>query len=329
LIYKPVSKGMGRVPMLREELDRLAKEDAAPELIRRVTKELSDELAGLRAPAWNLNVDSDLRGANLLVIDEISQVSNSMATDLLSFGVPILVLGDPYQLPPIGDGGYFTEAQPDFLLTEIHRQARDSAVIRLATMARETGVLPPGTYEDPSGAHSIVTDTADPDQLLDVEQVIVGTNKVRHRVNGWVRRQRGLDGRGRLPVIGDRLVCLRNFAELGLMNGGLYESIGDAEEIDDRTCLVKIQSLDFPEQDSFSCVAHKALFHGDPEDVDPWRWDQAQGFDFSYALTAHKAQGSQYSRVAIRADWPGKETWRRWLYTAVSRAVISDYIVMG
>lgn len=50
---------------------------------------------------------------------------------------PILVLGDPGQLPPIKGEGAFTDAESDIMLTEIHRQAAESAIIRLATMARE------------------------------------------------------------------------------------------------------------------------------------------------------------------------------------------------
>ncbi len=63
-------------------------------------------------------------------------VDEQMARDLLSFRKPILVLGDPGQLPPIQGQSAFTRDAPDALLTEIHRQAAESAIIRLATMAR-------------------------------------------------------------------------------------------------------------------------------------------------------------------------------------------------
>ena len=77
---------------------------------------------------------SDLR---LIVLDEVSMVGDQMACDLMSFGKPILVVGDPGQLPPIQGEGAFTKDMPDVMLTEIHRQAAESAVIRLATMARQ------------------------------------------------------------------------------------------------------------------------------------------------------------------------------------------------
>ena len=65
------------------------------------------------------------------MIDECSMVDAELARDLLSFGKPILVLGDPFQLPPVKGGGYFTESPPDVMLTEIHRQAEDNPIIRL------------------------------------------------------------------------------------------------------------------------------------------------------------------------------------------------------
>jgi ATP-dependent exoDNAse (exonuclease V) alpha subunit len=70
--------------------------------------------------------------AHLAIIDEVSMVNEEMANDLMSFDVPILVVGDPGQLPPIEGAGYFTNREPDIFLREIHRQAADNPIIRLA-----------------------------------------------------------------------------------------------------------------------------------------------------------------------------------------------------
>jgi exodeoxyribonuclease-5 len=45
------------------------------------------------------NEQSIVRDAALIVLDEVSMVGDDMARDLLAFGKPILVLGDPGQLP--------------------------------------------------------------------------------------------------------------------------------------------------------------------------------------------------------------------------------------
>ena len=59
-------------------------------------------------------------------------VDAELGRDLMSFGVPLLVLGDPAQLPPIQGGGFFTDAEPDAMLTEVHRQAQDDPIVRLS-----------------------------------------------------------------------------------------------------------------------------------------------------------------------------------------------------
>ena len=64
------------------------------------------------APTFTLNEDGPASRASLIVIDECSMVDAELARDLLSFGKPILVLGDPFQLPPVKGGGYFTDRRP-------------------------------------------------------------------------------------------------------------------------------------------------------------------------------------------------------------------------
>jgi ATP-dependent exoDNAse (exonuclease V) alpha subunit len=83
----------------------------------------------------------ELADVALFVIDECSMVDEEIGKDLLSFGVPVLVLGDPAQLPPVKGGGFFTEADPDVMLTEIHRQAAENPIVRMATTIREGGRL--------------------------------------------------------------------------------------------------------------------------------------------------------------------------------------------
>ena len=75
--------------------------------------------------------------AKLIVIDECSMVDAELGRDLMSFGVPLLVLGDPAQLPPISGGGFFTNAEPDVMLGEVHRQAQDDPIVRLSMEVRE------------------------------------------------------------------------------------------------------------------------------------------------------------------------------------------------
>src|SRR6185437_529392 len=124
-----------------------------------------------RRPRYTLNRDSALAGASLLIVDECSMVGESLGRDLLSFGVPVLVLGDPAQLPPIQGGGFFTEAKPDTMLTEIHRQAQDNPIVRLSMDIRAGKYLEPGRY----GETEVLRKTdLDPNRVLEADQVLVG-----------------------------------------------------------------------------------------------------------------------------------------------------------
>ncbi len=97
-------------------------------------------------PSFVLNSDSEAADAKLIVIDECSMVDEELGRDLLSFGRPVLVLGDPAQLPPVKGGGYFTEAEPDVMLSEVHRQAAGDPIVRLSMIVREGGRPQIGDY---------------------------------------------------------------------------------------------------------------------------------------------------------------------------------------
>ena len=58
-------------------------------------------------------------------------------------------------------------------------------------------------------------------------------------------------------------------------------------------------------------------------------WMVPKEFTYGYAITTHKAQGSQFNKVLIfEENFPfGKEEHARWLYTAVTRAIDRCVIV--
>ncbi len=144
-------------------------------------------------------------------------VDVNLARDLMSFGTPILALGDPAQLPPVAGEGYFTNAKPDAMLTEIHRQAKDSPVLQLATDIREGKPLKHGAY----GNSRVVPDgSLEIDEILDADQLLAGRNVTRSHHNEEIRRALGRTSD--LPEICDRLVCQQNDHGLGIVNGGMF-----------------------------------------------------------------------------------------------------------
>ena len=280
---------------------------------------IEDETTGRTSmsPTFSLNRQSPVAKAKLIVIDECSMVDEELGKDLMSFGTPILVLGDPAQLPPISGGGFFTEQEPDFLLTEIHRQARDNPIIRLALDVREGREFMRGDF---GAAQVIGREEVNQELVLAADQVLVGTNRTRRRYNQRLRELKGFTAG--YPQAGDKLVCLRNDPAKGLLNGSLWKVMTSSRE----TVKPGINLLVSPEEDDpdrgvAKIKLLKQTFENPDEDI-PWgtkkRYDD---FDYGYALTVHKAQGSQWNNVVLFDEsWAFKDTRQRWLYTAITRA---------
>lgn len=280
---------------------------------------IEDETTGKTsiAPTFSLNRSSPVSKAALIVVDECSMVDEQLGRDLMTFGTPILVLGDPGQLPPISGGGFFTEHEPDFLLTEIHRQARDNPIVQLALDVREGRELTLGDY----GKARVIT-KADVTQelVLDADQVLVGTNRTRRRYNQRLRELKGFTAD--VPQSGDKLVCLRNDPAKGLLNGSLWKVMTASRE----TVKPGINLLITPEDDEPGRgVAKIKLLKAQFETPDveiPWQTKRRfDDFDYGYALTVHKAQGSQWDNVVLFDEsYAFRDTRERWLYTAITRA---------
>ena len=163
--------------------------------------------------SFDLNREtSELIGASLVIIDECSMINKEIARDLLSFRVPILVLGDPGQLPPPEGAGAFTNAVPDFMLTEIHRQAKDNPIIALATKVRQKEPLSLGTYGE-----SRIVDNPSIDEILSFDQILVGRNETKDHLNQALRKEKGFISV--LPEKGDKIICVKNNHKNGEING--------------------------------------------------------------------------------------------------------------
>jgi len=267
------------------------------------------------APTFTLNEGGFASRASLVVIDECSMVDAEVARDLLSFGKPILVLGDPFQLPPVKGGGYFTEATPDVMLTQIHRQAEENPIIRLSQIIRSGGELAEGQY----GETRVVRRGAiDAIQVLAADQVLVGVNRTRRAYN---QRMRALNGFTELlPVAGDRLVCLRNDRTKGLINGGLWrvEALGGMQK---DFVKMTVRSEDEGSTKSVKVAVLKHFFEGTEGALAYMLRRESDEFDYGYALTVHKAQGSQWDHVMLFDEsFAFREHRARWLYTGLTRA---------
>ena len=274
------------------------------------TRESGDEI-----PNFDLWDEAPASKAELIIIDECSMVDPELGKDLLSFGVPLLVLGDPAQLPPIQGGGFFTEAEPDVMLTEVHRQAQDDPIVRLSMDIRAGEYLEPGRYGE---TEVVAKSDLDPQRVLDADQVLVGRNATRRAYNNRMRERRGFEGE--LPSAGDKLVCLRNNRKKGLFNGGLWRVKSRAQS------KSKIVTMRVSPDEEFGHKVTKVSVRGECFEggIEGIPWEQRKPydeFDYGYVLTVHKAQGSQWDDVVLFDEsFAFQDSRARWLYTGITRA---------
>lgn len=274
-------------------------------------------------PTFTLNDDSAAGKAALVVIDECSMVDADIGRDLLSFGTPVLVLGDPAQLPPVQGGGFFTSAEPDVMLTEVHRQAADDPIIHLSMVVREGGTLTDGRY----GASRVIgRDEIEPEDVTGADQVLVGRNNTRRSYNGRIRQL--LERAQPTPMAGDKLVCLRNDRKRGLLNGSLWQV--DRIRKPRKGLLRYTLSPEEGDEGRRRTVVsiNPAFFDGTAGSLAPHERRRSDEFDFGYVLTVHKAQGSQWDEIVLFDEsFAFREHARRWLYTGITRAATRITVV--
>lgn len=289
-------------------------------------------LSQMKKPRFALNPQSDATHARLIVLDEVSMVGEEMARDLMSFGKPILVLGDPGQLAPIKGEGAFTKDAPDVMLTEIHRQAEESAVIRLATMARRGEPIGFGQYD--TFVWKMRKMDVTPEQCLRGGQVICGLNATRLQLNNAMRRAAGF-GDSWLPTgRGEKIICLKNQNDLGLINGMFVtlEDVVDEGSLFFSATVTDEEGNPIGRPGGDGKRERLRIYKGHFEDhvaFDRHRhdcdWKQKRLLTeatFGWAITAHKSQGSSWRNIIVWDDGLGKTPIdrARWLYTAITRA---------
>ncbi len=272
--------------------------------------------------------------ASLIVIDEASMISQDIWQDLLSYQLPIIAFGDHGQLPPIS-GHFSLMSHPDYKLETIHRQLKDNPIIKLSIMARETGNIPVGRYsnqvekiavddiEAQEKISELMTEIS-PDTL-----VLCGYNSTRVKLNQEIRQQLGFLTEE--PQAGDRVICLRNNHQTQLYNGML----GTLQHLQSESKKWLQAEIKLDDRDNlyFGQILTSQFNSTTPLNFSQQRAKTLQGdlFDYGYTLTVHKAQGTQAKRVLLfeqRFPKMSDDDWRKWLYTAVTRAQ-EELLIVG
>ncbi len=276
--------------------------------------------------------------ANLIIVDEASMVTEDLWRDLVSLNVPIIAIGDHGQLPPVGSSFNLVQ-DPKIRLEQIHRQVAGNPILALAQEARTSGRIAPGVYGKGIEKLSHTNDDGDrirelTDDLLSSRKdvlILCGRNTTRQKLNVAARATRGFESAE--PEGGDKVVCLKN--SYAIPGQPLYNGmIGTIEHLNEDGEHWYDATISFPgEEREFTGLISRHQFGKDTvldkvEGLSPKQIGER--FDFGYALTVHKAQGSQADTVLLfeeRFQKMSDDDWKRWLYTAVTRAKKKLYIV--
>lgn len=262
-------------------------------------------------------------GFDVVIVDEVSMVDVPLMAELLRRidldRTRLILVGDHNQLPPVGPGNVLRDCiehrlVPTVILDEVVRQA---GVLKTNSTAILSERIAPTAVNDP--AWTVIDAFQDPLQIqvylrdlilekipgrlqldpVDDVQIItpthlgpLGTKAINQMM------QRLLHGEvSRKFTVGDKVIQMTNDYELGVMNGTIGRVV-DIEQSPGTGYLVE-----------FDGSGQRLI-----------KDDQVLHLQLAYALTAHKAQGSEFPCVVVLCHKSHYFADRNWLYTAVTRA---------
>jgi len=261
-------------------------------------------------PFFRLNYESAMASARLVIVDEYSMLPQEIIDDIHRLANKVLYLGDSFQLPPVNGE---CSLQPDCMMEEIQRQALDSPIIRAATAVR----LGEKLEHCPDGDFRYITrKQAGRDTFLNSDQVIVGRNATRREFNAKFLNYLGFKNPTQHAYGGEKIICLKNSRDRGLFNGMIGKCVSGYFEGDFYNLTFETDGMVFNDLPVWSGDMEEREFKGIklPKGV--------ERFDYAYAITCHKSQGSEFDNVLIYNEALGADMTekRRWLYTAITRA---------
>lgn len=276
----------------------------------------------------------------IIVVDEVSMIPVDMWTLLLSHGVHVIALGDPFQLPPI-DGESEILSHPHVFLDEIVRQAQDSAIIRLSMDIRAGLPLVKCKGDEVSVVSKHQLNEA---YYSGADQIIAAKNITRANINWKCRKIKFGPDVPEYPVEGEKAICTKNYWDVisGQCDPLINGMIGELSGIQFKKNFLGYEDVmysDFSIGDNnkfYSLFMDYKLFHEGKQTINNDNWMNFRGmpkpllFDYAYCITCHKSQGSEFDKVLVFDEYMKGTDHARWLYTAITRAkkkliIVSDY----
>ena len=282
----------------------------------------------------------------IVVVDEVSMAPKTLMDLLFKHNVYVICLGDPFQLPPVDkkEDNHLLDT-PHIFLDEMMRQAQESEIIQLSMAIRENRHIE--TFQGKE-VQILNKEELNTGMLTWADQILVATNATRVSINTQMRK---LLNFGEKPQDGDKIICLRNYwdcfsdNEEPLVNGtigilknsfltkrylpSIVKSTDGLSHIDlimgdfisDSGMYFHSLEMDKKMIDTgeFSLdwkTVYQLNRNPKTRDIPPLE------FTYGYAITCHKAQGSEWDKVlVIEEKFPfDKIEHARWLYTAVTRS---------
>lgn len=291
---------------------------------------------------------------DVVVVDEVSMAPKTLMDLLFSHNIYVICLGDPGQLPPIDkDEDNMLLNHPHIFLDEIMRQAQESEIIQLTMKIRNKE---PIEYSKGNEVMVIPYTELNTGVLDWGDQVLTATNARRRAINEKMRLMKGIEGP---PQDGDKIICLRNYWDdcsengdalvngtIGILNNSFRTKRYLPRFITNRfnieyfdvlagTMIVPSAIDNSKTEDLYERleIDYKMMLTG--EKCCDWGLSYQLGklktkygeivpkeFDYAYAITCHKAQGSEWNKVVVLEEqFPyNKDEHAKWLYTACTRS---------
>lgn len=262
----------------------------------------------------------DFVDGDIFFVDEASQLSKDIVEDLISYGIPIVFIGDKEQLPSMdySKTGFNIMDVPDIHLTEIHRQAENNPIIALSRDIRETGYINYNKFVDNNIIHSVKRRDVKhfienhKDQL---DLIMVGRNKTRQQMNDIFRASKGFT---RDEIYHqEQIMCVRNkwleSAKDHIFNGELF-NITEILSWSDEIVKVNIAN-------SRISVGRVELKRHSYMEDEQYTYRDPYQFVNGYAATVFKCQGSEFDMpLYYDEDVSWFVDQRKFRYTGITRA---------
>lgn len=273
------------------------------------------------------HLDPNLR---LIICDEATMVNNDMRDKMLSFGLPIIFIGDMNQLPPVF-GESEVMAFPDFTLTQIMRTAEDDPIVQLSQMVLKDIPYDYGYY----GACRVV-DHHDIDKSLlsDFDVILCGKNATRDRMNQHILFD-VLHRPDNIPFLGAKVVNRQNNWDIAVdgvsLTNGLMGEITNISKSRSYLGYYKIDfKPDFMDSEFEGLKIDRNYIRASYETRKNFGLTKFEKFEYAYTITVHISQGSEWARVLFLDEpfWDAELT-KKLRYTAITRATSEIEIVTG